>query len=122
MSQDIKSIKNSSGPGGTPGSGSVQVSSSSKRDKYVRKMKQQLDQLNAKLDEVEADARAFSAESRKKYEEQMTNLRQMAKSANKKLEDIKDTSEDQWERLVAEGEKIQKAFIHSFNYFKSQLK
>lgn len=122
MSQDTKTTKSSNQPKNSKGPEGAKVSSSSKRDKYARKMKEQLDQLNAKLDEVEADARAFSAESRKKYEEQMTNLRQMAKSANKKLEDLKDTSEDQWDRLVAEGEKVQKAFIHSFNYFKSQLK
>ena len=35
---------------------------------------------------------------------------------------IKTASEDTWESMLAEGEKIHKAFVHSFNYFKSQLK
>ena len=38
------------------------------------------------------------------------------------MEEIKGSSEEKWEALVAEGDKIQKAFVHSFNYFKSQLK
>lgn len=122
MSQNTQGVTNSNAPESTSGAAGSKVSSGSKRDKYVKKMKEQLDQLNTKLDEVESDARDFSAGTRKKLEQQMTNLRQKAKSANKQLEDLKDASEDQWERLVAEGEKIQKAFIHSYNYFKSQLK
>jgi hypothetical protein len=38
------------------------------------------------------------------------------------MEEIKEASEDKWEALVEEGERVQKAFVHSFNYFKSQLK
>jgi hypothetical protein len=33
-----------------------------------------------------------------------------------------DAGEESWDALVAEGDKVWKAFIHSVNYFKSQLK
>lgn len=95
---------------------------SRKRTQYVAKMKQQLDQVNAKLDEVEVQTKAIKAEARKKYNKQMAELRKLAKSANKQLEELKTASEDKWDGLVAEGEKFENAFVHSYNYFKSQLK
>jgi hypothetical protein len=49
-------------------------------------------------------------------------LREHSRAAHSKIEEIKAASEDKWESLVAEGEKIHKAFVHSVNYFKSQLK
>ena len=122
MSQDKQSVQESNKPSGTKGSGRATTSLDSKKDKYAKKMKEQLEHLNTKLDEIEAEVRGFSAETRKKYDQQMTHLRQMAKSANKQLEGIKDVSEDQWDRLVTEGDKVQKAFVHSYNYFKSQMK
>jgi hypothetical protein len=40
----------------------------------------------------------------------------------KKIDEIRSAGDERWESLVAEGEKVQKALVHSFNYFKSQLK
>ena len=94
----------------------------SRRDEYIAKMKEQLDHLNAQLGELEEKADAATQDAKHKYEEQMAEMRQMAKSGQQKLEELKSAGEDQWERLVAEGGKVYKAFIHSYNYFKSQLK
>jgi DNA repair ATPase RecN len=94
----------------------------SKRDEYVAKMKQQLDELNAQISELEAKAEAGTAELGKKYEEQVSHLRELSGSAKQKMDEIREASEDKWEALVAEGEKVHKAFVHSVNYFKSQLK
>jgi phage shock protein A len=94
----------------------------SKRSEYIEKMKLQLDELNRKLDELEAKKNAASAEAGKKFDEQMAELRMLSGKARVKLNEIREASEDRWESLVAEGEKVQKAFVHSFNYFKSQLK
>jgi len=85
-------------------------------------MKQQLDELNAQLAKLEAKAKDVNAEARVKYEKQMGEIRKASKAAQKKMEEIKSAGEDKWEALVAEGDKLQKAFVHSFNYFKSQLK
>lgn len=94
----------------------------SKRDQYVEKMKQQLDEVNGQITKLEAKVKAANAEARVKYEQQMGELRELSKAAQKKMEEIKGSGEDKWEALVAEGDKVQKAFVHSFNYFKSQLK
>ena len=45
-----------------------------------------------------------------------------SQAVKNKLDEIKATGEDKWEAVAAEAEKVQKALVHSFNYFKSQLK
>ncbi len=94
----------------------------SKRNEYIEKMKLQLDELNKKLDELEAKKDTASAAAGKKFDEQMAEMRKLSRTARAKMNEIKEASEDRWESLVAEGEKVHKAFVHSFNYFKSQLK
>ena len=49
-------------------------------------------------------------------------LRQQSDLAVAKLEELKTAGEDSWEKMVAEMEKIRDAFVHSFSYFKSQIK
>jgi predicted nucleic acid-binding Zn-ribbon protein len=85
-------------------------------------MKQQIDDLNGQIDKLGDKAKGANAELRAQYDKQMGELRKLSKSASKKMEEIKDSGEDKWEALVAEGDKVLKAFLHSFNYFKSQLK
>lgn len=92
------------------------------RSEYIEQMKSQLDKLNAKLDEMDAKKDAMSAEAAKKVDEQMAELRVQSKNAHAKMNEIKDAGDDKWESLVAEGERVQKAFAQSFNYLKSQLK
>ena len=93
-----------------------------KRDQYVQKMKKQLDDLNGQIDKLGEKAKGANTELRAKYDKQMAELRKLSRTAHKKMEEIKGSSEEKWEALVAEGDKIQKALVHSFNYFKSQLK
>jgi hypothetical protein len=92
-----------------------------KRDAYVEKMKKQLDQLNAKMSELENNAQKAKVDARAKYKEEMSKLSKQSKLAVAKLEEIQAAGEDKWESMVAEMEKVRDAFKHSFNYFKSQL-
>ncbi len=93
----------------------------SKRDAYVEKMKQQLDDLNAKMSVVEAKAQEAREDAREKYRKEMTKLRHQSDLAVAKLDEMKSAGEDSWEKMVDEMEKVRDAFTHSFNYFKSQL-
>jgi uncharacterized protein YukE len=93
----------------------------SKKDEYVAKIKQQLDDLNTQIDKLEAKALEAKGDALKKYKEQMGNLRKQSQEVQDKLAEIKAATEDTWEGLVAETEKIWDAFKHSFEYFKSQL-
>lgn len=92
-----------------------------KRDEYIAKLKLQLDELDAKMDKIEAKAKDAKEDVREKYQEEMAKLRTQSKLAKSKMAELKAAGEDKWEALVAETEKVRDAFVHSFNYFKSQL-
>ena len=94
---------------------------SEKRDAYIAKIKLQLDELNTKIDELEAKAKEAKEDVRDKYKEEMGKVRHQSKVAVVKLDELKAASEDKWDAMVAEMDKIRDAFTHSFNYFKSQL-
>jgi outer membrane murein-binding lipoprotein Lpp len=93
-----------------------------KRDEYIERMKKQLDDLNSQLDELETKSEATRSEYRAKYDKHAAEVRVQYASALAKLDEVKEASEDKWESLVQEGEKVQKALVHSFNYFKAELK
>ena len=93
----------------------------SKRDVYIAKVKLQLDELNAKLSELEAKAKAAKADARDKYREDMAKLRQHSDRAVAKLAELQSAGEGAWEGMVAEMEKLRDAVAHSFHYFKAQL-
>lgn len=92
-----------------------------KRDEYIQKMKSQLDELNARMDEVAAKAKDAKEEARAKYKEEVAGLRHQSKVATAKLEDLKAAGADRWESMMEEMDKIRDAFVHSFRYFKSQI-
>jgi hypothetical protein len=94
----------------------------SKRDEYIETMKQQLDELNSQLTDLENKGEAAQAQFKEKHEEQISQLREHYHVAVLKMGEIKSASEDKWDSMITEGEKVHKAFVHSFNYFKSQLK
>jgi chromosome segregation ATPase len=93
----------------------------SKRDEYAARMKQQIDETNQAIDELERKAAKAADAAEKKYDEQIAKLRQQSNQAMAKLEALKSGAEEGWEKLVGEIENIGKALKQSFNYFKSQL-
>jgi hypothetical protein len=94
----------------------------SKRDEFVEAMKRKLDETNEQIDELEARARAGREKLGASYDHQLAQLREASRAVGKKIDEIRAAGDERWEVLVAEGEKVQKALVHSFNYFKSQLK
>lgn len=93
-----------------------------KHTEYVNKMKAQLDELNVKMTELDAKAKEAREDARAKYKEEMAKLHHQSTLAIAKLDDMKAAGEDTWEKMVTEMEKVRDAFIHSFSYFKSQVK
>lgn len=91
------------------------------RTAYIAKVKMQLDELNASMTQLETRAHEARAEARATYLAEMTKLRHQSKLAVAQLEEIKASTEDGWESMMAEMEKVRDAFIHSFSYFKSQI-
>lgn len=94
----------------------------SRRDELVEKMKAQLDQINRQIDDFEAKAEEVSSDARRKYEDRMGELRRMAKPVEDLLVRLRNEGEQQWDRFEAEAERTYKALVHSYNYFRSQMK
>jgi predicted nucleic acid-binding Zn-ribbon protein len=91
------------------------------RETYINKMKLQLDELNDKMEALEAKASDAKDAAHAKYVEQMAALRAQSKETKAKFDDLVGAGEDKWDNVVTEMEKVRDAFVHSFNYFKSQL-
>lgn len=92
-----------------------------KKSAYIESMKTQLDELNANMNKLEAKAKEAKADARDAYLEEMRKLRHQSKLAGAKLDELKEASEDTWNTMTSEMEKVREAFVHSFNYFKSQV-
>jgi phage shock protein A len=93
----------------------------SRRDEYAARMKQQIDEMNKYIDELEREAKKASDAAEKKYGEQVARLRVQTKQATAKLDELKAASEGSWEKMTDEVENVAKALRQSYNYFKSQL-
>ena len=92
-----------------------------KRETYINKMKTQLDELNTTMDALEAKASDAKDSAHEKYVAEMAKLREQSKVTKAKFDDLVEAGEDKWDNMVEEMEKVRDAFVHSFNYFKSQL-
>ena len=92
------------------------------RDEFIEKLKHQIDQLNEHIGELEEKAHHATGEAREVYVQRRDQLSEMAKPATDKLAELKSEGAEQWNKLENEAERVYKAFVHSYNYFKSQLK
>lgn len=91
------------------------------REAYINKMKLQLDELDAKMAKLDAKAADAKDAAHEKYVEEMAKLRHQSTVTKAKFNDLMEAGEDKWDNVVAEMDKVRDAFVHSFNYFKSQL-
>ncbi len=92
-----------------------------KKSVYIEKMKTQLDELNTNMNKLDAKAEEAKDDARAMYKEEMAKLRHQSEVAKGKLDDMKVATEESWEAMVTEMEKVRDAFVHSFHYFKSQV-
>ena len=93
-----------------------------KRDEYVTNLKQTVDEFNEKIAELEVKANHAQAEVKTEIEKRITSLKERAKPLKDKLDHWKEESEEKMDEYLKEAKKIRDAFVHSYNYFKSQLK
>ena len=92
-----------------------------KQSIYIEKMKSQLDELNTNMNKLQAKAEEAKEDARDMYKAEMAKLQEQSKLAVAKLGEMKTASEETWENMVTEMEKVRDAFTHSFHYFKSQI-
>ena len=95
---------------------------STQRDEFINKLKAQIDELNAQMSEFESKAEVVGDQAVSEFDAQMDKLREQAKEMQLKMGELQASSEDTWDRMLEETRKVRDAFIHSVNYFKSQMK
>lgn len=103
------------------GISSMPTKTQTKREEYTAKMKLQLDELNAKMNELETKTKEAKADAREKYKSEVAKLRQQSELAVAKLNEVAAAGEDTWEKMVDEMEKVRDAFTSSFHYFQSKF-
>ena len=87
----------------------------------IEAMKAQLDALNDKMNTLQAKADEAKDDARDMYKAEMTKLQKQSNLAVAKLGEMRTASEESWDSMVTEMEKVRDAFVHSFHYFKSQV-
>ncbi len=91
------------------------------RDAYVAAIKQQLDTLNATMDELEAKVKHARADAQDRLKGEIAQLRKQAQTARDMLDELASAADAQWDSMVLRTDKLRDAFTHSVHYFKSQL-
>ncbi|MCT4685074.1 MAG: hypothetical protein N4A39_15220 [Roseicyclus sp.] len=66
---------------------------------YREKLEARLDQWRAEIDKLQAKAAEASADARKEYEDQLTELRQQQDAAREKLKELDEASDDAWDDI-----------------------
>jgi predicted nucleic acid-binding Zn-ribbon protein len=88
---------------------------------YIETMKAQLDTLNDNMNALQAKAEEAKDDVRDMYKAEMAKLQEQSNLAVAKLGEMKTASEESWDSMRTEMEKVRDAFVHSFHYFKSQV-
>ena len=88
------------------------------KDKFVAKIKAQLDELTAEVHELESKVENAGADVRDKSRQAIEALHEKRVMAEMKLEEIRHEGEDSWEELKDEAERAWVAFKASIDAFR----
>ena len=72
---------------------------SDNRDAYVEKMKAKLDEWNAEIDKLEAKARQAEADARIGYHKQIDTLKEKRTNLSKRFDDLRQSGESAWKDM-----------------------
>jgi uncharacterized coiled-coil DUF342 family protein len=81
----------------------------STKDAYIAKLQAQLDEWGTEFDKLKAKADKTGADMQLEYHRQVDELRAMQATANQKLTELKESSEETWDSLK-EGVDIKEAW------------
>jgi DNA repair ATPase RecN len=94
----------------------------SKRDEFIRKMKDRLDGWNLEIDALEEKFRKIKTDMTDKYKVQIDELRKKRREGDRKLEQIRTAGEGTWTHLKAESEHAWNAMKDALEAFKSHYR
>jgi chromosome segregation ATPase len=73
----------------------------SKKEAYIEKLQAQLDEWDAEIKKLNAKAAKAQADAKLEYHEQIDRIRLQQQEARAKMDELRQSSEDAWEDLVA---------------------
>jgi multidrug resistance efflux pump len=80
-----------------------------KKNAYVEKAQAQLDELSGKIKVLKAKAEGAQASAKIEYEKRIEELNTLKETTMKKLEEIKNSTDDAWEKTKIGFEKSVKS-------------
>lgn len=98
------------------------TSNMSKREIYEKKISAQLDGWNADLDKLEAKLKEADADTRLKVREQMDKLESKRDTVKQKFKDLKSASDDAWSDVKDGFEGAWQAMSDSLESARKQFK
>ncbi|MCF8068407.1 MAG: hypothetical protein K9L30_07470 [Desulfobacterales bacterium] len=95
---------------------------SNTRDAYVKKMKAKLDEWNAEIAGLEAEAKQKQADIQERYNEQIEVLKTIRKSTEEELDNLRQAGESAWKELRAGFENAAGSLKYAIQSAQSKLK
>ncbi len=92
------------------------------RTEFVNKMKQQLDEFNRKLDELEKKGADYNQEARARFDRRMEELKEKRQEAGKRLDEINQAGDKAWETLKNGATAAWTSLEESLKQARSQFK
>ncbi|ODC02792.1 coiled coil domain-containing protein [Terasakiispira papahanaumokuakeensis] len=94
----------------------------SSKSAYEQKLKAQLDEWNAEIEQLKAKAEQASADAQLEYYRKIEELRERQQEANSKLLEMKDASGQAWEDLKLGAEAAWEALSTSIKSARERFK
>ncbi|MDZ7760431.1 MAG: hypothetical protein U5L00_09270 [Desulfovermiculus sp.] len=88
----------------------------------MEKLKLKLDEWNAKIDELEVQARLAEMQNREKYESEIARLKQKRDELRDTLENMPESGEKAFEELRTGAEQAWEAISDAYNRARAQFK
>ncbi len=95
---------------------------SDKRDAYVKKLKAQIDEWNAEVAKLEAQAKKTQADAQALYMEEVDQLNKRLAEGRQMLKDIQSANEAALNDLMGGAERMWSAFEEAFRKARSRYK
>lgn len=94
---------------------------SDKREDYIRKLEAKLDECDARLDKLAAEAAQADEQTKTKYYKQMEELREKRKDVEQEIQDLIDEKESVWDDLKQGIDNSWSTWKQSFTKAKSEF-
>jgi len=93
----------------------------SSREEYLAKIKTKIDEWDADIDRLEAKANEAQADAQAQYRKQLDHMREMRKEAMARYTEMQGAAADAWETMAQGTEKAWSAWLSAFEEARSKF-